>query len=296
MKKQVLASALIGIFFAAALVLLSGTSVFAQKIPGLVQIPPDLPLDVRVRLMERREALEKDLADFLAAARAFNAKAAKDQSDSEYKSLDAWRTRYIEAAKAFNRDVAAAPGIAQPPAKTTQYMVQIGSARGEFSVESSDGSRLTNGDLQTGRVARVDTGTRVRTGANGHVQFILPDETVFTIGAKSDMVIDEFVYDKENAEKISVNLTIGLFRWVTGKVARKEPASLKVNTSFGGGGFRGTDVETFVAPDGSGYMKLFSGMLEITPKNGSAPFMMKAPSVVKFNSDGTFSPPKPITE
>lgn len=295
MKNRALVLALIGVFFAAAFLLSSGTSVFAQKIPGLVQIPPDLPLDIRVKLMQRRQALEKELADFQAAARTFNTKAAKDQSDSEYKSLETWRTRYIEAAKAFNRDVAAAPGVAQPVPKTTLYMVQIGSARGEFSIESSDGSRLTNKDLQAGRAARVDTGTRVRTGADSRVQFILPDETVFTIGANSDMVIDEFVYDKGYEERISIKVTIGLFRWVTGKIMPYQ-TKRTVNTLHVAGGLRGTDVETFVAPDGSGYMKVFSGMLEVTPKSGAAPFMMQAPSVVKFNADGTHNPPEPIKE
>ncbi len=130
MKKRLLPSALIGIFFAAGFLLLSGASVSAQKIPGLSQVPADLPLEVRAELLKRRQALEKDLADFQAAARAFNEKAAKDQSDAEYKSLNAWRTRYIEAAKTFNKDVAEAPNVVDLRDKKAPYIVDLNAVKG----------------------------------------------------------------------------------------------------------------------------------------------------------------------
>jgi hypothetical protein len=296
MRKRHLQSSLIGLFLAAGFVFLSGTPVLAQKIPALSEIPADLPIGVRMQFLQRRQALEKELAAFQAAARNFNAKAAKDQSDSEYSSLAAWRTRYMDAARSFNKDVAEAPVLPRQPGKTTPYTVKFGSASGEFRLENSDGSRWTNENMQAGRIARVDTGTRVTTGPTGRIQLILPDETVFTIGPKSDMVIDEFVYDQENAEKISVRLTIGLFRWVTGKVAPLDRAQMQIRTRWVCGGFRGTDVESYVGPDGSGFMKLFSGRIEITPNNGGAPFMMNAQSVMEFKADGTFSLPEAIKE
>jgi len=78
---------------------------YAEKIPALSEIPADLPLEKREQLSKQRQALEKELADFQTAAFAFNAKDAKDQSDAEYERLDAWRTRYINAVKAFNEEM-----------------------------------------------------------------------------------------------------------------------------------------------------------------------------------------------
>lgn len=84
----------------------------AEKIPALSGIPADLPADSRARLAERKATLEKELAGFQAAAAAFNAKDAKDQSDAEYNELSARRGRYIGAAKAFNQAVAEAKNSA----------------------------------------------------------------------------------------------------------------------------------------------------------------------------------------
>ena len=268
--------------------------VYAEKIPGLSEVPADLPLDVRVQFGQRRQALEKDLADFQAAAAAFNAKEAKDQGEAEYQALDAWRTRYISAAKAFNQEVAEA-GRVGLPLKPTPYTVGVGSVRGEVFIENSDGSRQTSANLAAGRVVRVDTGTRVTTGPTGRLQILLLDETVFTIGPNCDMVIDEFVYDPDpSARKISVNITKGIFRWVTGKTAPKDPARMKVKTPGVAGGLRGTDFETFVETDGSGYIKLFSGELEITPLKGGSPFVMEEKSMVTFRADGAVGLPEPI--
>jgi hypothetical protein len=226
------------------------------------------------------EALEYDPDDDVAS---FNL------SYTKKKKLE---TAAIEKSKAAKE----APAAANKPRKVTAYTIGLDTAQGEFSIENSDGSKLTNKSIQAGRGARVDTGTRVTTGPTGRLRIVLPDETVFTIGPNSDMVIDEFVFDPDNsAKKILVRLSIGTFRWVTGKVApRKDPASMKVTLPVMAVGIRGTDFETFVKPDGSGYVKLFSGTLEITPKKGGTMFVMKGKSMVKFKRDGTFSKPEGI--
>lgn len=81
----------------------------------------------------------------------------------------------------------------------------------------------------------------VTTDAKSRLQVMLLDETVFTIGPDSDMVLDEFVYDpKTDAGKVSARVTKGVFRFVTGKVARKDPSSMKVTLPVGTIGIRGT--------------------------------------------------------
>jgi len=66
---------------------------------------------------------------------------------------------------------------------------------------------------------------RIVTGASGRMQVLLLDETVFTIGPDSEMVLDAFVYDPFTQEgKLSASLTKGIFRFITGKIARKNPA------------------------------------------------------------------------
>ncbi|MFI5346689.1 MAG: FecR domain-containing protein [Elusimicrobiota bacterium] len=84
----------------------------------------------------------------------------------------------------------------------------------------------------------------VTTGEGARMQIMLLDETVFTIGPNSDMVLDEFVYDpKTNAGKVSAQITRGVFRFVTGKVAQRNPTDMKVKLPVGTIGIRGTMVE-----------------------------------------------------
>lgn len=83
----------------------------------------------------------------------------------------------------------------------------------------------------------------VTTDDAARLQVLLVDETTFTIGPNSDMVLDEFVYDpKTDAGKVTAKVTKGVFRFVTGKVARKSPASMNVNMPVGTIGIRGTMV------------------------------------------------------
>lgn len=119
------------------------TPAYAEKIPALSEIPADLPDSSRVQLYQRKQALEKDLANFQAAAAKFNAKDAKDQSDSEYEALDAWRTRYINAAKEFNKAVAETQVTENNASRLRAVSVQPGVAnpaqlRGELLEPLSD--------------------------------------------------------------------------------------------------------------------------------------------------------------
>lgn len=82
---------------------------------------------------------------------------------------------------------------------------------------------------------------KVTTGPEGKLQILLLDQTSFTMGANSEMELDEFVFDPAtNAGKVSAKIVKGAFRFVTGKVARRDPASMQVKTPVGTIGIRGT--------------------------------------------------------
>jgi hypothetical protein len=81
----------------------------------------------------------------------------------------------------------------------------------------------------------------VTTDAAGRLQVLLVDETIFTLGPNSDMVLDEFVYDpKTSAGKMTASISKGTFRFVTGKIAQKDPSSLKIKVAVGTIGVRGS--------------------------------------------------------
>ena len=93
---------------------------------------------------------------------------------------------------------------------------------------------------------------RIRTGKTGSLQIMLLDETVFTLGPDSDMVMDEFVYNPANNDgKVYANVAKGVFRFITGKIARKDPEKMNVKITAGNIGIRGTIVAGKTGPNGS---------------------------------------------
>lgn len=83
----------------------------------------------------------------------------------------------------------------------------------------------------------------IKSGQRSGMQILLLDETVFTIGPESELVIDEFVYDpKTNAGKLSAEVTKGVFRFVSGKIAHEKPEDMNVKLPSGTLGVRGTMV------------------------------------------------------
>ena len=89
----------------------------------------------------------------------------------------------------------------------------------------------------------------IQSGQRSGMQILLLDETVFTIGPESELVIDEFVYDpKTSAGKLSAEITKGVFRFVSGKIAHEKPEDMNVKLPAGTLGVRGTMVAGRVDP------------------------------------------------
>ncbi len=94
-------------------------------------------------------------------------------------------------------------------------------------------------------------GEHVTTGPGGHLQIMLQDETLFSIGPDSDIVLDEFVYDpKTESGKVSASVTKGVFRFITGNIGKKDPSRMEVKLPAGTIGIRGTIVAGKVTPGG----------------------------------------------
>jgi hypothetical protein len=250
-------------------------------------IPDSLYSEVRANLNQQRQAAQSLLADFKAAAAAYSAESFDKQTDAEYNKVEDLRKKYNDAADAFNK--ALATEVATETARAAIPVARIAASRGEFYFVTKDGHKLTGAEAVA---CPLDGGTRVVTGPGSRLQLLLPDETVFTLGPSSDMVMDDFVFDPHtSATKMTANIAKGLFRFVTGKIASHDPNKVKVKVAYGTIGPRGTDFEVSVEPDGAGYVKLFSGKLEITETKSGNVFNMDAGQMVKFHADGTWEAP-----
>ncbi|MEM8574147.1 MAG: FecR family protein [Pseudomonadota bacterium] len=85
---------------------------------------------------------------------------------------------------------------------------------------------------------------RITTSASGVVQVLLVDGSTFTVGPRSSLVIDKFVYNpSKGTGEMTATLSKGALRFVGGKLSKKEPP-VKVKTPAGeltvrGGIFQG---------------------------------------------------------
>lgn len=89
--------------------------------------------------------------------------------------------------------------------------------------------------------APVYLGNAITSGPNSGMQIILLDQTTFTIGPDSQITVDEFIYDpKTSAGKVTATVAKGVFRFVTGKIAKEQPGAVEVKLPAGTIGIRGT--------------------------------------------------------
>ncbi|MDD5628605.1 MAG: FecR domain-containing protein [Elusimicrobia bacterium] len=127
----------------------------------------------------------------------------------------------------------------------------------------------------------------VTTDAAGRLQVMLLDETVFTIGPNSDLVLDEFVYDPATGSgQVAARVTQGVFRFVTGKVARKDPSKMKINLPVGTIGIRGTIAGGQVSPGGSTVILFGPGALNNAGENPGSVSVGNAGGSVVINTPG----------
>jgi hypothetical protein len=131
-----------------------------------------------------------------------------------------------------------AAGLASIPHSASERVGVVAAVRGDVKIAASG---------SVGRIAEsgkpVYLGDEVRTGEQGRLQILLLDETVFTIGPNSAIVIDRFVYDPAtSAGEVNAKILKGTFRFITGKIAHKKPSSMKVDLPSGTIGIRGTIV------------------------------------------------------
>lgn len=100
-----------------------------------------------------------------------------------------------------------------------------------------------------------------RPESNVEIRFL--DDTLFSQGPDSSMVLDEYVFDPDDADKsgVSINMMHGAFRHVTGRIAEQNPEGVKLESKMALIGIRGTTTVHIVAPRES------HGVEEIAPES-----------------------------
>lgn len=178
-----------------------------------------------------------------------------------------------------------------------------GAVQGEARLESP--ARQTTVE-QVASGEDVVMGDAVSTRTKSRLQIMLLDQTAITMGENASLVIDEFVYDPENADSaMSASVTQGAFRLVTGGVARNNPEGTKVKLPSAVLTIRGTTTEG--SCDSTGCIVVLSGtgdqnsagkkpsQILIESDKGSA-VLKRTGFFVLIGPDGTISEPERLDE
>jgi trimeric autotransporter adhesin len=90
----------------------------------------------------------------------------------------------------------------------------------------------------------------IRTQANGQAQILFVDRSSFSVGPNAEVIIDEFVYNKESgAGRLLASATKGAFRFVGGALS-KSPDGVQLKTPSATIGIRGGVFVADITPDG----------------------------------------------
>lgn len=91
----------------------------------------------------------------------------------------------------------------------------------------------------------VFSGDRIFTRADANVLLRFLDDTTLALGEDGEVVIDEFVYSPGAATNgFSATMAKGVFRYLSGQIAARDPSQIRLNTPFATIGVRGTSLLT----------------------------------------------------
>jgi hypothetical protein len=154
-------------------------------------------------------------------------------------------------------------------------------------VESIDGDSIRA--LKNG--GDIFTNEKIRTGNASTAQLLFVDETVLSVGAKSEVVLDRFIYDPNRGTgNVVIKTGAGAFRFVTGS----QPSSnYQIRTEVATMGIRGTVIEWIEKHVGRGQLQaIYSvrhGLMQITVGGGT--YTVKAGEMIVWDSvKGTSGP------
>jgi hypothetical protein len=126
----------------------------------------------------------------------------------------------------------------------------------------------------------VHRNEKIRTSKSGLGEFLFRDGTKFAVGQGSDVKIDKFVFDDSDSnslEKLSIKVSKGTFRWISGASKSK---AYEIHTPVGTIGVRGTKFDFYVGADGTTAVVLLSGRAQFCGAGGCVQLQRRCDCVI----------------
>jgi hypothetical protein len=117
----------------------------------------------------------------------------------------------------------------------------VDAVSGEVAVLNTSGEKLR---ASTGQ--KIYEGQTIQTASNGEIHIVTVDSGLIALRPNSNMRIDSYKAKGEAADATVLTMIRGAMRSISGWVAKRNPASYRINTPTATIGIRGTDHETTV--------------------------------------------------
>ena len=118
------------------------------------------------------------------------------------------------------------------------------------------------------KLDKVHQDEAITTGEHSATQLTFEDDTLLTLGPRSEVVLDKFVYDpNDSTGSMVVSVTTGAFRFVSGKL---DSESYQIETPTATMGIRGTEFDVVVEEDGETTVNVNEGEVELSNLAGDA--------------------------
>lgn len=90
--------------------------------------------------------------------------------------------------------------------------------------------------------AAVFSGDRILTREDANVLLRFLDDTTLALGEEGEVTIDEFVFAPGGDGGFSATMAKGVFRYLSGRIAARDPGQVQLRTPFATIGVRGTSL------------------------------------------------------
>lgn len=173
--------------------------------------------------------------------------------------------------------------LAATPALAQTHIGAAVAVRNQVTSVPQGGSQRT---LAVGN--QVSQNERISTSANGVAQLMFTDQTTLSIGPRSQVTLDRYVYDPSRSTgDVAVSLTQGAMRFVSGS---QPSSSYQVRTPVATIGVRGTIVDLLML-DGRMFAILDEGAVIFTLTNGQTITLDRPGMAIEFFAGGGASAP-----
>ncbi|MBN8531261.1 MAG: FecR domain-containing protein [Alphaproteobacteria bacterium] len=138
---------------------------------------------------------------------------------------------------------------------------------GEVTRLSGNAKAIRHGqDIPLSLHSAIEENDALVTEENAHLVVKLKDATELTVGARSRITVDRFVFDpKAETGNASIHISKGFFRFVSGKMPKE---NMRYTTPVAAIGIRGSEAFGEVKADGSTLVGMAECCVDVTTKGG----------------------------